>query len=150
MPAVSTRTSYIVTLGSFCTSVFLARQIASLNAAAAEMCAPSQGHVYCLSCSCLEVDVALGQRLRMLKCRAGANGTCVSIIAVRKGTVEGPNADCICSCPSKEISTCRWPARPKPAEGSLCLPVKYKAVLAAVQLPPGPPIPGRFRPSCRI
>jgi hypothetical protein len=56
----------------------------------------------------------------------------VIIVAVRNRTVEGPNDDCICSCPSKGSPPFRRRTRPEPPEGSLCLPVQYKVTSAAV------------------
>jgi hypothetical protein len=52
----------------------------------------------------------------------------VIIIAVRNSTFEGPNDDYICSCHSKGSPPFRRRTGPEPPEGSLCLPVKYKAM----------------------
>ena len=80
------------------------------------------------------VDVALGQRLRVRKYRIGGTGdeTYVTIIAVRNRTFEGPNDDYILLCPTKSSPPFRRRTRPDPPEGSLCLPVEYEAMSAAV------------------
>lgn len=72
--------------------------------------------------------------------RGEGNKTYIIIVAVRKRTAEGPNDVCIFSCPSKGSPPFRRRTLPEPPEGSLCLPVKYKAMPAVVWLLVGLPI----------